>query len=131
MENLTAEFLGTALLILLGNGVVANVLLSKTKGESSGWIVITMGWGAALFVAVLCVGDISGAHINPAVTIGLLSAGEIQYINAIYYIIGQSIGAFIACVILYLHYLPHWSKTEDKSVKLGVFATSPSIKSNK
>ena len=71
----------------------------------------------------------SGAHINPAVTIGLLSSGEIQYINAIYYIIGQSIGAFIACIFVYLHYLPHWSKTEDKSVKLGVFATSPSINS--
>ena len=87
-----------------------------------------MGWGLAVTLGVYA-GKFSGAHINPAVTIGLLSAGEIQFINAIYYIIGQSIGAFIACVIVYLHYLPHWSKTEDKSVKLGVFATSPSINS--
>ena len=117
-------------MILFGCGVNAGLSLNKSysKKDGNSWTVGTLGWGLAVTLGVYA-GKFSGAHINPAVTIGLLSAGEIQYINAIYYIIGQSIGAFIACVIVYLHYLPHWSKTEDKSVKLGVFATSPSINS--
>ena len=130
MNELLSEAIGTFILILFGCGVNAGLSLNKSYSKKNGnsWTVGTLGWGLAVTLGVYA-GKFSGAHINPAVTIGLLSAGEIQYINAIYYIIGQSIGAFIACVILYLHYLPHWSKTEDKSVKLGVFATSPSINS--
>tara|TARA_B100000686_G_scaffold29430_2_gene29881 strand:+ start:3752 stop:4543 length:792 start_codon:yes stop_codon:yes gene_type:complete len=130
MNELLSEAIGTFILILFGCGVNAGLSLNKSysKKDGNSWTVGTLGWGLAVTLGVYA-GKFSGAHINPAVTIGLLSAGEIQYINAIYYIIGQSIGAFIACVILYLHYLPHWSKTEDKSVKLGVFATSPSINS--
>ena len=130
MNELLSEAIGTFILILFGCGVNAGLSLNKSYSKKNGnsWTVGTLGWGLAVTLGVYA-GKFSGAHINPAVTIGLLSAGEIQYINAIYYIIGQSIGAFIACVIVYLHYLPHWSKTEDKSVKLGVFATSPSINS--
>ena len=130
MNELLSEAIGTFILILFGCGVNAGLSLNKSysKKDGNSWTVGTLGWGLAVTLGVYA-GKFSGAHINPAVTIGLLSAGEIQYINAIYYIIGQSIGAFIACVILYLHYLPHWAKTEDKSVKLGVFATSPSINS--
>ena len=130
MNELLSEAIGTFILILFGCGVNAGLSLNKSysKKDGNSWTVGTLGWGLAVTLGVYA-GKFSGAHINPAVTIGLLSAGEIQFINAIYYIIGQSIGAFIACVILYLHYLPHWSKTEDKSVKLGVFATSPSINS--
>ena len=130
MNELLSEAIGTFILILFGCGVNAGLSLNKSysKKDGNSWTVGTLGWGLAVTLGVYA-GKFSGAHINPAVTIGLLSAGEIQFINAIYYIIGQSIGAFIACVIVYLHYLPHWSKTEDKSVKLGVFATSPSINS--
>ena len=130
MNELLSEAIGTFILILFGCGVNAGLSLNKSysKKDGNSWTVGTLGWGLAVTLGVYA-GKFSGAHINPAVTIGLLSIGEIQYINAIYYIIGQSIGAFIACVFVYLHYLPHWSKTEDKSVKLGVFATSPSINS--
>ena len=130
MNELLSEAIGTFILILFGCGVNAGLSLNKSYSKKNGnsWTVGTLGWGLAVTLGVYA-GKFSGAHINPAVTIGLLSIGEIQYINAIYYIIGQSIGAFIACVFVYLHYLPHWSKTEDKSVKLGVFATSPSINS--
>ena len=130
MNELLSEAIGTFILILFGCGVNAGLSLNKSysKKDWNSWTVGTLGWGLAVTLGVYA-GKFSGAHINPAVTIGLLSSGEIQYINAIYYIIGQSIGAFIACIFVYLHYLPHWSKTEDKSVKLGVFATSPSINS--
>ena len=130
MNELLSEAIGTFILILFGCGVNAGLSLNKgySKKDGNSWTVGTLGWGLAVTLGVYA-GKFSGAHINPAVTIGLLSSGEIQYINAIYYIIGQSIGAFIACIFVYLHYLPHWSKTEDKSVKLGVFATSPSINS--
>ena len=130
MNELLSEAIGTFILILFGCGVNAGLSLNKSYSKKNGnsWTVGTLGWGLAVTLGVYA-GKFSGAHINPAVTIGLLSIGEIQYINAIYYIIGQSIGAFMACVFVYLHYLPHWSKTEDKSVKLGVFATSPSINS--
>ena len=131
MNELLAETIGTFVLILFGCGVNAGTSLTRSfsNKSSNSWIVGTLGWGLAVTLGVYASGKFSGAHINPAVTLGLLSSGEIEINSAINYIIGQSIGAFIACLIIYLHYLPHWSRTEDKSVKLGVFATGPSINS--
>lgn len=131
MNELLAEAIGTFVLILFGCGVNAGTSLtgSLSNKSSNSWIVGTLGWGLAVTLGVYACGKFSGAHINPAVTLGLLSSGEIEINSAINYIMGQSLGAFIACVIIYLHYLPHWSRTEDKSIKLGVFATSPSINS--
>ena len=128
MENLIAEFVGTALLVLLGNGVVANVLLCQTKGESSGWIVITMGWGAAVFVAVLCVGDISGAHINPAVTIGLAAAGQFSWDGVAGYIGVQLVGGIFGAMLVYLFYKDHYAVTQDVDIKRATFSTGPQIR---
>ena len=129
MDVYVAEFLGTALLILLGNGVVANVVLRETKGEGSGWIVITFGWGMAVFVAVLCVGDISGAHINPAVTVGLAAAGKFAWPNVAGYIVAQMFGAIVGAVTVYLFYKDHYAVTPDQAGKLATFSTGPAIRS--
>src|SRR5512132_4252970 len=128
MQNLLAEVLGTMLLVLLGDGVVANVLLSRTKGQNSGWIVITVGWGVAVALAVYAVGRISGAHLNPAVTIGLAAIGSFPWAEVPGYIAAQVIGAFVGAVLVWLVYLPHWGVTPDKAFKLGVFATGPAIR---
>ena len=130
MNELLSEAIGTFVLILFGCGVNAGTSLknSYSKKESNSWTVGTLGWGLAVTLGVYA-SQYSGAHINPAVTFGLLSSGDIELAKAFEYLIGQSVGAFLACVIIYLHYLPHWSKTNDKKVKLGVFATSPSISS--
>jgi glycerol uptake facilitator protein len=129
METMLAELVGTALLVLLGNGVVAGVLLSKSKAQNAGWIVITAGWGFALAIAVYAVGAISGAHLNPAITIGQLVVGGIDGGEAALYIVGQFIGAFIGAVLVWLHYLPHWGATEDPGLKLAAFSTGPAIRS--
>ncbi len=128
MRELLAEAIGTMLLIILGDGVVAGVLLAKSKAQDSGWIVITAGWGFAVAIAVYAVGRISGAHINPAVTVGLASIGEFEWALVPGYIIAQMIGAFVGGVIVWLHYLPHWAETEDPALKLGVFSTGPAIR---
>jgi glycerol uptake facilitator protein len=128
MENYLAEFIGTALLILLGDGVVAGVLLRESKAENSGWIVITFGWGLAVAVAVYAVGSISGAHINPAVTLGLASIGELAWADVPGYIIAQMLGAFVGAALVYAHYLPHWAATEDPGLKLAVYSTGPAIR---
>lgn len=128
MSPFLAEIIGTMILIILGDGVVANVLLKKSKGENSGWIVITTGWGLAVAVAVYAVGWISGAHINPAVTIGLAAIGKFAWADVPIYIIGQMLGAFLGGVIVWLAYLPHWAETEDKGLKLAVFCTGPAIR---
>lgn len=128
MEAYIAEFLGTAILILLGDGVVANVLLKNSKGEASGWIVITFGWGMAVAVAVYTVGAVSGAHINPAVTIGLASIGEFPWADVPGYIIAQMLGAMTGAAIVYLTYLPHWGITDDPGLKLAVFSTGPEVR---
>jgi glycerol uptake facilitator protein len=128
MNNLLAEIIGTMILIILGDGVVANVLLSRSKGQNSGWIVITTGWALAVAVAVYAVGRISGAHINPAVTIGLCVAGRFDCGQVPAYVIGQFVGAFIGAVIVWLAYLPHWSETPDKGLKLAVYCTGPAIR---
>lgn len=122
------EFLGTAILILLGDGVVANVVLKKSKGENSGWIVITAGWGFAVAVAVYVTGWVCGAHLNPAVTIGLASIGSFSWGLVPGYIIAQLIGAFTGAVLVYLSYKDHFAATEDGGSKLAVFATGPAIR---
>ena len=129
MSVFTAELVGTALLVLLGDGVVAGVLLTKSKGEKSGWLVITTGWGLAVALAVYTVGRISGAHINPAVTLSLAAVGKLPWTQVPAYLGGQVIGAFLGAVLVWLAYLPHWSVTEDQSLKLAVFSTAPAIRS--
>jgi glycerol uptake facilitator protein len=129
LEQYLAEFVGTALLILLGDGVVAGVLLKNSKAENGGWIVITVAWGLAVAIAVYAVGRISGAHINPAVTIALATSGAFPLVEVIPYIIAQMLGAFVGAVLVYLHYLPHWRETPEPELKLGVFSTGPAIRS--
>ena len=128
MQTLLAEAIGTMLLILLGDGVVANVLLTRSKGQNSGWIVITTGWGVAVAIAVYAVGRISGAHLNPAVTVGLASIGSFSWSDVPGYLVAQLIGAFLGAVLVWLAYLPHWKETTDSDLKLGVFCTAPAIR---
>ncbi|HWC73260.1 MAG TPA: MIP/aquaporin family protein [Gemmatimonadales bacterium] len=128
MSPFLAELLGTMLLIVLGDGVVANVVLSQTKGQNSGWIVITAGWAFGVTVAVYAVGTFSGAHLNPAVTIGLASLGKFAWSSVPLYIGAQMLGAFLGGVIVWLAYLPHWAVTESQSLKLAVFCTAPAIR---
>ncbi|MCL7998521.1 aquaporin family protein [Brucella sp. 21LCYQ03] len=123
------EFLGTMVLVLLGDGVVANVLLAKSKGENSGWIVITVGWGFAVLCGVMvAIAAGSAGHINPAVTLAFYAAGTFPAAEVIPYIGAQMLGAFVGAVLVYLAYLSHWKPTEDKSSKLGVFCTGPAIR---
>jgi glycerol uptake facilitator protein len=127
MQAYIGEFIGTMILIILGDGVVAGVLLRNSKAENSGWIVITFGWGLAVAVAVYCVFQFSGAYINPAVTIGFAVTGGLDWALVPGYIIAQFLGAFVGGVIVWLAYLPHWEETEDEGLKLGVFCTAPAI----
>jgi len=124
------EFLGTLILILLGNGVVANVLLTKSKAAGSGWMVITSGWAfavmAGIFTAVAC--GSSAAHLNPAVTIGFATASG-DWSNIIPFAAAQILGAFVGAVLVWLHFYPHWPETADKDAKLACFCTSPAIRS--
>jgi glycerol uptake facilitator protein len=128
MSIFTAELVGTAILILLGDGVVAGVLLNRSKAQNSGWIVITFGWGLGVAAAVFAVAQFSGAHINPAVTVGLASIGDLPWGDVPIYIAGQFAGAFIGAVLVWLAYLPHWEDTEDPGLKLAVFCTGPAIR---
>ncbi|QVK19251.1 aquaporin family protein [Mycoplasmatota bacterium] len=123
-----AEVIGTALLILLGGGVVAGVVLKKSKAEGSGWIVITLGWGFAVAMAVYLTGHISGAHLNPAVTIGLAIANKFAWSKVALYIVAQMIGAFIGATIVAIYYYQHFEETKDSDSVLGVFSTGPAIK---
>lgn len=128
MTPFLAEILGTAILILLGDGVVGNVLLKRSKGENGGWIVITVGWGIAVFVGVYVSATVSGAHINPAVTIGLATAGVFPWAKVPIYLAGQFIGAAIGAFLVWLHYRPHFDITDDPDAKLAVFCTTPAIR---
>ena len=128
MINYTAEAVGTALLILFGDGVVANVLLARSKGHNSGWIVITCGWGVAVMVAVYAVGRLSGAHLNPAVTMSLATIGAFPWADVPGYIAAQIAGAIAGAVLVWLMYLPHWAATQDANLKLAVFCTGPAIR---
>jgi len=128
MKPFAAEVIGTALLIILGDGVVAGVVLNKTKAQNSGWIVITTGWAMGVAIAVYAVGRISGAHLNPAITIALAAVGKFAWSGVPRYILAQFIGAFLGAVIVWLAYLAHWPETEGESSKLSVFSTIPAIR---
>lgn len=123
-----AEFFGTMVLVLLGDGVVANVVLKRTKGHGDGWVAITVGWGMAVAIAIYSVGWVSGAHINPAVSIGLASIGEFDWALVPGYVLAQVLGAFAGAVLVWLCYLGHWRETESPAEKLAVFATAPEIR---
>ena len=129
LEIFVAEVLGTGALILLGDGVVAGVLLARSKAQNSGWIVITTGWAFAVFVGVIIAGPISGAHLNPAVTLAVAINGGIPWDQVPAYWAGEMVGAFIGAVLVYIHYMPHWSQTEDADLKLAVYSTGPAIRS--
>jgi len=129
MTPFLAEMLGTSILIILGCGVNAGGSLTKTFSNASGWLMGCIGWGLAVMIAVFSVGQISGAHINPAVTIGLAVTGDFDWAKVPGYITAQMIGAIIGATLVYLQYLPHWKETEDQSTKLGVFSTSPAVPS--
>lgn len=128
VEKFLAEVLGTGTLIILGDGVVAGVLLARSKAQNSGWIVITMGWGLAVFAGVIVAGAISGAHINPAVTLAVYLNGGITLGEVPVYWAAQMLGAFIGAVLVFLHYYPHWEITDDADLKLAVFSTGPAVR---
>lgn len=128
MNEYTAEFVGTMLLVLLGNGVVANVVLKGTKGHNGGWIVIALGWGLAVFVGVAVAGPVSGAHINPAVTIGLAAAGLFEWGKVAGFILSQMLGAATGAFLVWLTYKNHFNQTENPDGQLACFSTSPAIR---
>ena len=128
MSPFTAELIGTMLLVILGDGAVANVLLDKSKGQNSGWIVITAGWALGVAVAVYSVNSISGAHLNPAVTFGMAAIGKFAWSDVPGYVTAQIIGGFLGGVVVWLAYLPHWAETKDQGLKLAVFCTAPAIR---
>lgn len=130
MTDCLAEFLGTALLILLGDGVVANVVLNHTKGNNSGWIVITFGWAIAVFVGVFVTAPISGAHLNPAVTLAFAMAGKFPWADVPAYWAAQVGGAALGAGLVWLHYRPHFEATDDAGGKLAVFSTGPAIRNS-
>ncbi len=125
-----AEFLGTMLLIILGEGVVAGVVLKGSKSENAGWLVICIAWGLAVTFAIYAVGNISGAHLNPAVTIGLAVAGDFEWSMVLGYCTAQLMGAFTGAIVVWFHYQSHWKNTSDAATKLAVFATAPAIRNN-
>ncbi len=128
MSPVIAEFVGTSIVLLLGNGVVANVVLAKTKGNGGGWIVISFGWAMAVFVGVYASAALSGAHLNPAITIGLaVKTGEWKDVPG--FILAQMLGAMFGSFLVWLSYHKHFDATEDKNSKLAVFCTTPAIKS--
>jgi len=128
MKACLAEFFGTAILILLGNGVVANVVLDKTKGHAGGWIVVAAGWACAVFSAVVCTAELSGAHLNPAVTVGLALNQQFEWSNVPGYLIAQMLGAVLGAVLVYVFYHDHYQGTEDANAKMATFCTSPAIR---
>jgi glycerol uptake facilitator protein len=128
MSNFLSEFLGTTLLILFGSGVVANVVLNKTKGNNSGWIVITFGWAIAVFIGVF-VATKSGAHLNPAVTLAMAYLEKLSWTEVPIYIAAQFAGAIFGSVLVYLSYMQHFAATDDKDGKLAVFCNAPAIRS--
>jgi glycerol uptake facilitator protein len=123
-----AEVIGTAILILLGNGVVAGVLLNLSKAQNAGWIVITFGWGMGVAVGVYAVAQFSGAHLNPAVTLGFATIGDTDWSDVPEYLAGEFVGAFIGATLVWLAYLNHWGATEDPGLKLACYSTAPAIR---
>ena len=122
------EFIGTAILILLGNGVVANEILKDTKGGNTGWVLISLGWGIAVFTGVFIAADVSGAHLNPAVTLGLATAGKFGWDLVPAYLISQVLGAMTGSLLVWLTYKKHYDATEDPGTILGTFSTGPAIR---
>jgi len=128
MSPYLAEFFGTMLLIVLGDGVVAAVILKRSKGENAGWLTIVVGWGLAVTLSVYAVGSFSGAHLNPAITLALAMKGDFQWSRVPGYILAQMGGAFAGAILVWLQYLPHWKATPDPETKLAVFCTAPAIR---
>ena len=122
------EFIGTAMLILIGNGIVANIVLKGTKGSDSGWVGISLAWGIAVFIGVFISADVSGAHLNPAVTIGLATAGKFDWTMVPGYIIAQILGAMMGNFLVWLAYKKQYDATEDSASILATFSTSPAIR---
>ncbi len=131
MSPFVSELIGTMILILLGNGVVANVVLKNTKGNSGGWIVITTGWALAVFTGVVIAGPYSGAHLNPAVTIGLAVAGKFSWALVPGFIVAQLIGAMLGSTLVWLIYKDHFTATDDAGLRAAAFYTSPAIKNTR
>ncbi|MBK1632036.1 aquaporin [Thiohalocapsa halophila] len=128
MSPFLGEIIGTAILLLLGNGVVANVVLTGTKGNGAGWIVIAWGWGMAVFVAVFTVAAFSGAHLNPAVSVGLAVAGKFEWAKVPAYLLAQFVGAMLGAAAVWLLYRPHFAQTDDRDLKLACFCTAPAVR---
>ena len=129
MSHYLAEFVGTALMILLGDGVCACNTLNKSKAKNSGWLLVAIGWALAVGIPAMIFGPISGAHFNPAVTISFALIGKFPWSEVPGYVICQLLGAILGATLVWLQYLPHWKITEDKSAKLGVFCTGPAVRS--
>lgn len=123
-----SEFLGTMILVLLGDGVVAAVSLKKSKAEGAGWVAITLGWGAAVTIGVYVAGSMGPAHINPAVTLAMAIIGNFEWALVIPFILAQTVGAFVGAGLVWLTYLPHFKETKDQASILGIFATGPAIR---
>src|SRR5439155_7778472 len=128
MNPFVAEFIGTTLLVLFGNGVVANVVLARTKGNNSGWIVITAGWAFAVFVGVFGSQKFSGAHLNPAVTFAMAAAGRLAWSKVVGYVLAQILGGVVGASLVFLFYKEHFKVTEDANGKLACFCTAPNIR---
>lgn len=126
--NFTGELLGTFILVLLGDGVVSACILNKTKAQNSGWIAIVLGWGIAATVAVYISGFMSGAHLNPAVTLAMAAIGSLPWSQVVTYLVAQFLGAMLGALVLYLHYYPHWKETKDAGTILACFSTGPAIR---
>jgi glycerol uptake facilitator protein len=130
MSAFTAEIIGTMMLVLFGNGVVANVVLARTKGNDGGWLLINAGWGVAVFIGAFCANQFSGAHINPAVSVAMCVAGKMTMGTMVTYIIAQFIGAMIGAALVYFFYRQHFDATDDPDAKLACFSTAPNIPNN-
>ena len=128
MSPYVAEFVGTMLLILFGNGVVANVLLKRTKGNDAGWIVISAGWGVAVYIGAFCSNEYSGAQLNPAVTVATMLNGDLGYLMGAGYMLAQFLGAMTGALLVYLFYREHFTVTQDPDAKLACFSTAPNIR---
>ncbi len=128
MSPFIAELIGTALLILMGGGVVANVVLSRTNGNNSGWIVICTAWALAVYIGVVVAGPYSGAHLNPAVSVGLAIAGKFAWADVVPYALAQLSGAMIGATLVWAMYKDHFAATEDAGAKKAVFCTAPAIR---
>jgi glycerol uptake facilitator protein len=128
MNQFLGEFLGTMILILLGNGVVAGVCLKGTKSEGAGWMVVTTAWALAVVAGIYVAGQASGAHLNPAVTIALAASGSFEWAQVPVYVAAQMLGAFVGACLVYLQYKPHYAMTDDQGSKLATFATAPAVR---